>query len=209
MAGVHLTEEEQSERLKQWWRENGVSVVVGVVLGIAVIVGVNYWRTYKAAQAETASSLYAQMVDAGGSSAGDIWRRLIEDYSNTPYAGKAALVMARTGFENGDRDAAISHLGWAIDNASDPADRTLARLRLARVLLDSGELERMQQLMSELEVGGYESEYRELLGDLAMAQGDPETARTAYESALEHLPEQSGFADMLNLKLDAAIGASQ
>jgi len=209
MAGVHLTEEEQSERLKQWWRENGVSVVVGVVLGVAVIVGVNYWRTYKAEQAETASSLYMQMVDAGGSGAGDIGRRLIEDYSNTPYAGKAALVMARTEFENGDRDAAISHLGWAIDNASDPADRTVARLRLARVLLDSGELERMRELLSELEVGGYESEYRELLGDLAMARGDPETARAEYDSALEHLPEQSGFVEMLNLKLDAAIGASQ
>lgn len=209
MAGVQLTEDEQSERLKQWWKENGVSVAIGMVLGIAVIVGVNYWRSYKAERSESASSLYTQMVEGGQSSSGDIGRQLIEDYAGTPYAGKAALVMAKNAYENGDTDEARTHLQWALDNASDPADRTIARLRLARVLVDAGELDRADTLLSGMQAGGYESEYRELLGDLAMDRNDPDTARAEYELALEDLPEQSGFADMLNLKLDAAIGASQ
>lgn len=208
MAGVQLTEEEQSERLKQWWKENGVSVAVGVVLGIAVILGVNYWRSYQAETSAASSALYMEIVEGGGD-AGVLGSKLREEYPDTPYAGKAALVMAKNAFSDGSTDEAISHLNWAIDNASDPADRNIARLRLARVLLNAGELDRVDTLLAGVEPGGYESEYRELLGDLAMARGDPETARAEYRSALESLPEQSGFADMLNLKLDAAIGASE
>jgi predicted negative regulator of RcsB-dependent stress response len=210
MAGVQLTDEEQSERLKQWWRENGVSIAVGMALGIAVIVGVNYWRSYQAEQSETASALYTQLVEQrGDDSPGEIARKLKEEYAGTPYAGKAALFMARLDFENGRADEARQRLEWARDNAEDPADGKIAGLRLARIMLDANELDQAETLLSGIQAGGYESEYHELAGDLAMARGDPAKAREAYKSALESLPGQSGFADMLELKLDAAIGASQ
>lgn len=210
MAGVHLTEDEQSERLREWWKENGVSVVVGMAIGIAVIVGVNYWRSYKAEQSASASALYTQLVEQSSDTpAGDVARTLMDDYASTPYAGKAALVIARFEFENGDTDAARTHLQWALDNAKDPSDRTIARLRLARVLLGADEADRATALLDEMQPGGYQSEYHELRGDIAMSRNDPKTARTEYQAALEQLPGQSGFADMLNLKLDAAIGATQ
>ena len=40
---IHRTEEEQVEAIKTWWKANGTSVIVGVVLGVAVIFGVRYW----------------------------------------------------------------------------------------------------------------------------------------------------------------------
>ena len=36
---MNETEEQQAERLRQWWRENGRSVLTGLVLGIAIVVG--------------------------------------------------------------------------------------------------------------------------------------------------------------------------
>lgn len=205
MAGLQLSDDEQSERIKAWWKENGTSVIAGTVLGIAVIGGVNYWRIYQADQAEAAAALYdrllaEQQVDAG--------QKLIDDYAGTPYAGKAALLLARMAFENGDAEQAAGHLEWALAEAPDPADRRIARLRLARLALGSGDTERAESLLAEMPEGGYVSEYHELRGDIAMVRDDPETARGEYQAALEALPEQSGFADMLNRKLDAAIGAS-
>lgn len=208
MAGLPLSEDEQSERIKAWWRENGTSIIVGAVLGIAVIGGVNYWRSYTADQAESASALYEQLLD-NGEGAADAGRRLLEDYAATPYAGKAALMLAGRAFESGNVDEARGHLEWALNDAPDAADRRVARLRLARIALSAERLDEVDSLLSGMSGGGYESEYRELLGDLAMARNDPATARTEYEAALKALPEQSGFADMLNRKLDAAIGASQ
>jgi len=35
------TEDEQVEAIKKWWKENGTSLIVGVVLGLSVLFG---WR---------------------------------------------------------------------------------------------------------------------------------------------------------------------
>jgi predicted negative regulator of RcsB-dependent stress response len=210
MAGLQLSDEEQSERLKEWWKENGSSVITGAVLGIVVIGGVNYWRSHKAHQAEAASALYTQLVqDAGQSGTADVGKQLMDDYDGTPYAGKAALMLAKTAFEDGDMEGAKRRLEWAVKNASDPEDRKLATLRLARVELGMNESDKAQSLLSGMQAGGYESEYRELLGDLAMARNDAAGARKEYQAALDALPDRSGFADMLNMKLDAALGASK
>lgn len=209
MAALHLSEDEQSERLKAWWKENGSSVIAGVVLGIAVIAGVNYWRSYKSHQAVAGSALYAQLLQDSGSAASEAGRKLMDDYSSTPYAGKAALVLAKNAFEKGDTGKARARLQWALDHARDREDRKLARLRLARVEMDVGEFDKARTLLSGIKSGGYESQYRELLGDLAMVAKDPAKARKEYQAAIEALPRQSGYADMLELKLDAAMGASK
>lgn len=210
MAGLHLTEDEQSERLKQWWKENGTSVIAGAVLGIAIIGGVNYWRIYKTEQAESAAALYEQVLtNPNTSKAAEIGRRLIDEYSSTPYAGKASLVLGSAAFEAENLDQSRGHFEWAMNNAPDPADRKLARLRLAHVELSQNKLDKVEQLLNGIQGGGYESEYRELLGDLAMARDNPEAAKREYQAALDALPGRSGFTEMLTMKLDAAIGASQ
>jgi len=209
MAGLQLSDDEQSERLKAWWKENGTSVIAGTVLGIAIIVGVNYWRSYQADQAETAAALYDELLSQRGGAAADAGRKLIDEYAGTPYAGKAALMLAKLAFEDGDAEQAAQHLEWAMSEAADPADRDVARLRLVRVALSGGDAGRAGALLADMDSGGYESEYRELLGDIAMARGEPAAARDEYEAALATLPQQSGFATMLNRKLDAAIGASK
>jgi len=210
MAGLHLSDEEQGERIKAWWRANGVSVIAGAVLGIAVIGGVNYWRSYQADQAEAASALYEQMLnDPDAPAAAEAGDTLVAEYAGTPYAGKAALLLAAHAVRADDLAGAIERLEWAVAEAADPADRRLARLRLARAALGAGDTDRAENALTDLDSGGYESEYRELLGDLAMARQDPGGAREEYEAALAALPEQSGFAGMLNRKLEAAIGASK
>lgn len=210
MAGLHITEDEQSERLKQWWKENGTSVIAGAVLGIAIIGGVNYWRIYKTEQAESAAALYQQVLQKRDQpEAVELGQQLIDEYSNTPYAGKAALLLASDAFGDENPDKARAHLEWAAEKAPDPADRKLATLRLARVELDQNELNKVEALLAGIQGGGYESEYRELLGDLAIARDDPDTARKEYRAALDAMPERSGYTEMLNMKLDAAVGASQ
>ena len=44
-----LTEEEQVEQLKKWWKENGLSIVGGVVVGLALVFG---WRSWQHHQLE-------------------------------------------------------------------------------------------------------------------------------------------------------------
>lgn len=209
MVDPHFTEDEQAERLKQWWKQNGTSVIAGAVLGLGIIFGVNYWRDYRDTRAENASSLFALMTSkysAGDAEAARVTgRRLLDEFEDTPYAGKAALFLARVSYESEQGEQARGHLQWALDHAKDPATQHTARLRLARILLSEGDLDAAAGLVSLSERGAFSSQYLELEGDLAMSRGDPANAREAYRKALESLPQGSGFSELLNMKLDSAV----
>ena len=40
------TEEEQVEKLKAWLKENGLSIVMGIIIGVGGIGGYNYWNPF-------------------------------------------------------------------------------------------------------------------------------------------------------------------
>jgi predicted negative regulator of RcsB-dependent stress response len=200
------SEQEQLEQLKEWWKRNGIALVGGVLLGAAVVLGWNLWRNHKTGQAEAASVLYEQMmVDYKGKqkdAAEAAGAKLMQDYSATPYAGMAALYLARISFESGDRISARSQLQWAIDNAKVPATVHAARLRLGRLLESAGEYSQALKLTNIKDGGGYVSAYAELRGDLYVDQGKPKQARPEYQRALENLPRGSTYAKILQMKLD-------
>ena len=52
-----LSEKEQLEGIRQWWRDNGWYLVGGITLGAAVLVGWNQWTAYEQSQAESAATL--------------------------------------------------------------------------------------------------------------------------------------------------------
>lgn len=202
----HESHNEELEQLKAWWKEYGTYVFYGVILGAAIILGTNYWKQQQVQQAEAASALYEQMVMAAQERKADVVRqagtKLLEDFASTPYAGKAALFLAKASFEAGDKASARSQLQWAIDNASEEATRHVARLRLGRLLLDQGELDAALALTDVDEKNGFVSEYEELRGDLLVRQGRNDEARAAYRAALQALPADSRYGRILSMKLD-------
>jgi predicted negative regulator of RcsB-dependent stress response len=75
-------------------------------------------------------------------------------------------------------------------------------LRLARILLDSGDKEAALALLTVKDRAGFEAEYEELKGDVHVSQGQREAARAAYREALKYLPSESPYAPILKMKLD-------
>lgn len=210
MTDLHVIEDEQTERVRQWWQENGKSLLAGVALGIAIVGGVHFWREWRQGQAETASGYYEQMmieyVGGKAEAAEILGARLMKDHPKTPYAGKAALYLARVSFDKGDYASARQQLRWALDNATEPATAHVARLRLARLALAQGAYDEAAGLLKVADFGGFQSEYREIEGDAHLAQGRAKAAEDAYRASLESLPKGSAYAEMLQMKLDHAAG---
>ena len=177
-----------------------------MLLGAAVLVGFRYWTQSKEQRLQDASVLYNQLVsDMRGKKTDDARKAgesLINDFSATPYAGMAGLLLARLDFDAGDAKAARAHLQWVIDHARDPATVSAARLRLARLLVGSGEKDAALALLNAKDQAGFEGEYEELRGDIYAAQGKRDEARTAYSAALKRLPPDSPYIPVLNMKLD-------
>jgi len=187
---IYLTEEERVEALKKWWKENARAMIVGIALGIAVIAGWNAWKSAQQLKAEEASTLYQQLLKAveakQAEPAAKLGERLTEKYPGTTYSTYARLFLAKIKAESGDLAAARTSLEGLIASVKDENLKNLARLRLGRILLASGDNEVALKLIESLPretMGPFASMFEELKGDLYVALGRPRDARLAYEKA--------------------------
>ena len=205
------TEKEQIEQLRNWWSENGRFVITGLVLGIGTLGGWRYWQNYTLERAEAASQVFETLVEAVSrtdrSAAVSAATQLRADYSATPYADKGEFVLARLYVDIGDTDSAAELLEGLVSEADTEQGRHLARLRLARVLLEQGKTDEALKAVEDDDVGSFASQYHEVRGDIHVARGDMSAASEAYQLALD--TAQPGLADaaMLQMKLNDASGA--
>ncbi len=200
---TYETEEEQVEALKKWWKENGRSVVAGVVLGLGAVLGWKGWNQYQENLAGQASSAFEQLSASLDSGSRDAARsqaeHILGEFHSSPYAVFSALSLAKLHLEDGDSANARTQLEWALANADESGLAHVARLRLARLLLDDDDLDGVEALLQELDPGAFSAQYARLRGDLALARGDAAGARVAYTEALA---EGGDFDGLLRMKLD-------
>jgi predicted negative regulator of RcsB-dependent stress response len=201
---ANATEEQQIEAFKKWWKENGSSIITGLLLGLAILFGARSWFAYQERSAENASDIYTSLMAALTS--GDTLAvtqkagMLIADFSGTPYASLAAMAVARVKLEEDELEAARAQLQWALDNAGSDAIRETARLRLVRVLIAEGKYAEAEAMINQAEASeAFEPLYRELRGDIHFARGDTASARAEYEHALAamtpDMPEAGGAGE--------------
>ncbi len=198
--------DQQLERLKAWWNAYGNALIAGVALGVLVLVGANYWFRHRTLSADAASSVYdvmlGELAQKNVTAARADGELIIKRYSATPYAGDAALVLARLSADSGDAAAARAHLRWAIAHGNGGGVRIVARLRLARILMQEGKLDEALKLANSRDRDGFASNFDELRGDIFVAEGKKSEARQAYSAALAEAGSQSPYAPVLQMKLD-------
>ncbi len=206
VINVNLSEEEQVEALKKWWKENGRAVVAGIVIGLGAVFGWKMWNDHRQNIAEKASYQFAQLsrstVASTNESVAKQAEALIRDYDGTTYAIFAAFNLARTKLQQGDIDGSRDQLQWALDNSSDDNLQQIARLRLARLMIAANALDKAATLISQAGNTGnnsFKAEFDELAGDIALAKDDIIGARTAYQHALDNGVSNSALVQM---KLD-------
>ncbi len=200
------TEDQQIEAIKQWWRENYKSIVGGILIGLAALFGGRAWFAQQDKHAESASAIYESMMQELNTQqpdkAADMAAQLLGQYSDTPYAILASLAMAKIKVDAKDLVTAKTHLRWAIDHAGKGEMAQIAQLRLARVLLGEGNFDEALTLVTGTEPGNYKAAFEELKGDLYVAKGQIELARSAYNLALATLDQGSRLRQYVQLKLD-------
>ncbi len=201
----YVTDDEQVEKIKQWWKENGSSVIAGLVIGVGGLFGWRYWVDYRDSQAAQASEHFERMVQAieQGQDAKAIEEAnaILDDYGSTAYAAMAQLALARAHVDQSEFDQAASALQALIDTKPDQAIEMVARKRLAAVQLQQ---QRYDDALSTLGVDypqPFTAGFEELRGDVLAAKGDAAAAREAYTRARLAQPP-SADPRLLQQKLD-------
>ena len=196
-----LDEHEQSERVRRWVRENGLGLVGGVVLGLALVGGWKWWQGQQQGQREGEAVRYEalqdqlQAQDLGKASATAAALR------KGPFATLAALDLAKAQAMAGKRDDAIATL-----RAVKPDEALLGgivRERLARLLLDAGKADEALRLLGSAgDPAGLDAR-----GDAHFALGHRDQARSDYDKALALTTVGSPMRRVLELKLSEVGGA--
>ncbi len=202
-VSVYNSDEEQVEALKKWWKENGQSIVVGVVLGLSAIFGWQAWTQHQDQVASQASLRYEKMAVAIQSgnveSAVKQGEMVVADWPKSSYAALASMDMAKIKLGQGDSDAAKKLYEWVLANAEDPSLKQLARLRMARVLLSENSIDAAEAVVAKADKDAYAGEFATLRGDIAKSRKDYAAARTAY---MEALTNKAGNSRLIQMKLD-------
>lgn len=211
MAALDLQEQEQVDALKHWWQDNGKWVVGAVVVAALAFAGYRFWQGYQAKQAEEAGVLFAELQKQLESNdpkrINDAASAVMDKYGSSAYAPRAALVSAEVDLATKDVEGARGRLQWVIDHAKEEGLKSLARLKLAAILLDEKNYSGALQLVGNKHPEAFDALYEDMKGDIQLAQGQADEARKSYKSAFDKMDARSSYRNLVQMKLDALGGA--
>ncbi|QAU22721.1 tetratricopeptide repeat protein [Dyella sp. M7H15-1] len=206
MAFDAYDDHEQSERVQKWLRQNGLSIVVGVVIGLIAIFGYQQWRNHRVGYQTVASGLYQQLqsvIDTGNTHATDVLiQQLMNDYADTPYAMFAVSDRARRQVEAKQYDKALDSLSWAEQHAPSPELKALVELRIAHVQLAKGNAKDALNALDLMPTDSYAIASQELRGDVLVKLGRREDALKAYQAAVKAMGPNAQQNNEVQLKID-------
>lgn len=214
MAFEEYDKYEQSELVQKWLRENGISIIVGIAIGLVGIFGWQQWRNHQARNEDQASQLYRQVQVAQESGKPDVAAQLtdtlMKDYTKSPYTLFAVSDQAKQQLEAKQPDKASASLDWAEKHAAEPALKSLTLLRTAQVALARNDGKSALATLDRMPAGSFQGLTQELRGDVLVKLGRADDARKAYQAALSSLSDQAPQRGALQMKIDdLAIAGKQ
>jgi predicted negative regulator of RcsB-dependent stress response len=202
----YLSEKEQIERIRDWWRENGWYLVAGAALGAVALFGFNQYRNYTESRAESAASLYLELQDVlqddDRTAAEALLTELREEYPRSPYTDQAGLLIAGLYLAR-DPDRAAGELRYVLQSTDDRELGLIARLRLARVMIHQSSHDEALRLLEVADLGPFAAQFSEARGDAYYGMGNVEAAREAYANALISPGAEWLNRAFVEMKLDA------
>lgn len=182
------TEEQQVERIKEFWKEHGKGIVAGAVIGFGLFYGWRFYDQHTMEQQQLASAKYEQLTTAlseGSENAVVEAQSFVSDNSDNTYAHLVALQLAKEAVSKDDLATAVTSLQLVVDNAEDNNIKALASIRLARVLVAQDQADTALELVRGPYPEAYQGYAAEIEGDILADKGQNEDARAAYQRALE------------------------
>ena len=203
---LDLEEQEQVDELKALWKKYGAYITRGVIAFFVLYGLFQGWGYYQTKQSLGASELYQSIVVLDEKNTKDILeksQKLIDDFSGTPYAGRAAILFAKASYLDGNKDKAKEKLDWATSHAKESATESIALIQLGQILVEEKNYEDALKKVNDVENEGYLGLSNDLKGDILNAMGKKEEAKKAYQEALKRFGPKDPYAKFTQEKLES------
>ena len=203
---LDLEEQEQVDELKALWKKYGAYITRGVIAFFVLYGLFQGWGYYQTKQSLGASELYQSIVVLDEKNTKDILeksQKLMDDYSGTPYAGRAAILFAKASYLGGNKDKAKEKLDWATSHAKESATESIALIQLGQILVEEKKYEDALKRVNKVDNEGYLGLSNDLKGDILNAMGKKEEAKKAYLEALKRFGPKDPYAKFTQEKLES------
>lgn len=201
MSIFDADEEQQVEAITDWWKDNGKSVVIGIVVGVGGILGWRYYQDTVTSAQEAASHEYTKVVEtieASGLDAQASAQEFINSNDKSSYAVLTAMQLAKAQVDANKLDDALVQLEWAQSHNKDETLEPLITYRTARVLAAQDKFDDAIAKVSAVKSEAWKARNQELMGDIYLLKGDKDAALKAYTQA----QQEGSTAPALQLKIN-------
>lgn len=183
------TEEQQVDAIKQWWKDNGNTLMIGAVVGLAGLWGWRFYNDSVVEGQEKASQAYSDMLvqfESQGAAADlDNVQAFITENGDSNYAVLASLLLAKEAVVQKDFALAKTQLVQLQGQNKYAPLNALINLRLARVEVELGQLTDALSTLALITEAGFMAKAEQIKGTVYLQQGDVNNARIAFQSAID------------------------
>ena len=208
---LDLEEQEQVDALKAWWAKYGNLVTWTLIALMGVFAGYTLYDRYQRDQSSKAAVIFDEMDKAVKAKdlvkVERVMADLKEKFPRTAYGQMAGLASAKALYEGGKKEAAEAALKWTAENAIEDEYKSLAKLRLAGLLLDRKAYDEALALVATPASAAFAPLYADRRGDVLLAQGKREEARAEFKKAFDGLEKSVNYREVVELKLNSLGGA--
>jgi predicted negative regulator of RcsB-dependent stress response len=203
---LDLEEQEQVDELKALWKKYGTYITRGAIAFFMLYGLFQGWGYYQNKQSLSASELYQSITVLDEKNTKEIMQKtqkLMDDYSSTPYAGRAAILFAKASYAEGLKDKTKEKLDWASSHAKESATESIALIQLGQILLEDKKYDEALKKANAVDNEGYLGLANDLKGDVLNAMNKKEEAKKAYLEALKRFGPKDPYARFTQEKLEA------
>lgn len=185
---AYETEEQQVEAIKQFWKENGIAIILGAVIGFGALFGWNYYQDHKVKQGELASMAYSEILSLVDQDLADDTELVSKveairtDHASSSYASLASLAMAEHYANDKKFAEAAEQLKWVVDQSNDTFE-SVAQLRLARIQLQLEQYDDAIATAEAIDEQAYRSNALLVKAESLITQGKTEEAKSVLIEA--------------------------
>jgi predicted negative regulator of RcsB-dependent stress response len=204
---LDLEEQEQLDQIKHFWNTYGNAITWALIVILAGFASWNFYNFWQRRQASQAAALFDEVdrsIQSGDSTKIDrVFSDMKERFAATAYTQQSGLLVAKQYASAGRTDVAKAALTWVAEKSSDTGYQSVAKLRLAGLLMDAKDFDgALNQLNGDFPAG-FEALVADRKGDIFALQGNKPKAIEEYQKAYQSFDPLTDYRRLVEVKLTA------
>jgi len=193
-----------NEKAAIFWEKNKKYIIFGVILFVAIYFSTNFYFTNQKKSHFVASEIYQKIqLEFEDGDISSYVTELKAEHGNSPYAGRASLILAQSHSKNNKVEDALVELDWVINNSFEQSIKSLALYSKAKLYLMKNELEQAEKNVNLINTQGYEGLKNIVLGDIYLSRKNNEKALEFYQLAFNFYVNKNNLSKVIKTKIDA------